>query len=279
MSNDTGAQTSATEEEVVDLETFEGLSEEEEVEDEGTTTEEAATSTDEDKPVIPEKFKDKSIPEIIEIYQNLEKEYGRRNNEVGQLRQLTDKLLELERTTEESTEDEEAVIDSESLLDNPSEAINKAIENNPTLKAIREKLENHDRVAAQHGFESAHPDWKEVMASPEFSEWIKKSPLRHKMFVEADKNYDYATGAALVSEYKELHPAQTSTDTDAGSNEQEELEETARQLATENKSKSGKQTKLIFSRAQIIDMRVNNPAKYERMKGIFQKAYAEGRVR
>src|SRR6056297_1567571 len=45
---------------------------------------------------IPEKFQGKSFEDVVDMYRNLEKDYGRKGNEVGELRKLTDELLQLE---------------------------------------------------------------------------------------------------------------------------------------------------------------------------------------
>ena len=44
---------------------------------------------------VPDKFAGKSPEEIIESYQNLEKELGRKAQEVGELRKLSDSFLKL----------------------------------------------------------------------------------------------------------------------------------------------------------------------------------------
>ena len=45
------------------------------------------------EPELPSKFKGKSITDIVSSYENLEKELGRKGQEIGELRQLTDQIL------------------------------------------------------------------------------------------------------------------------------------------------------------------------------------------
>ncbi len=47
-----------------------------------------------EEPSIPSKFANKSTEEIIDSYTNLEKELGRKAQEVGELRKLSEKALQ-----------------------------------------------------------------------------------------------------------------------------------------------------------------------------------------
>lgn len=246
--------------------------EEEESEDEPEETVEKAETESEDEFDLPDKFKGKSISDIVESYSNLEKEYGRRNNEVGELRKLTDQLLSLERKPEETVEEEEDT----DFFDNPQAAVDKAISNNPLLKELTETVTKKERAEALKEFEGVHPDWKQVMGSEEFLQWAGKSRVRAKMLLEASDNYDYATGAELIGEYKELHPV------DKGDNEDdtsEDTEEALKDVTTETKSKSKHSRKKIYKRAQLINMKLTDPEGYAAREDEFLQAYAEGRVR
>jgi hypothetical protein len=248
--------------------------EEKEVEEEEQdTTEEEAKPKEEN---IPEKFQGKTLAEVVKSYENLEREFGRKSNEVGQLRKLTDQLLDLERPKEEKKEVKK--IDPDALIENPDEVLNEAISNNPTLKSIEERLVSRDRETAQAAFETAHPDWKEVMGSDEFAQYIKASPVRERMLIEADQNFDYQTGASLLEDFKRLYPSNTAAD-EGGASGEEEVEEVGKKITTESKSKSRSTGKKIYRRQQLIDLRVNNPEEYERRQDEFRKAYEEGRVR
>lgn len=232
---------------------------------------------EETKLKIPEKFKDKSIEDIVESYQNLEREYGRRNNEVGELRKLTDQLLNMQRQELEKGEkqDETPTLDVDSLLENPSKAIEKALETNPRLKkledTIRQEQVNRDRAV----FEQQHPDWQKVVADPGFQKWITDSPARLKMFQEADKTYDYTTGAELIGLYKQLHG------TKVEEVEKKQSEKRQRQLKDASAEKGGNTaaSKKVYRRTDLIRMRMEDPDRFAAMEEEITRAYAEGRVR
>lgn len=275
-----GIEVLDSEEVLVDLDQDNELEEEVNEEDDNPEVEDEAKSDTEDEVVIPDKFKGKTIADVVASYENLEKEYGRRNNEIGELRKLTDQLLDLKRTENPTEEAEDNTIDADSLLENPQDAINKTLENNPTIKKLQETLTQNEIDANFKVFQDAHPDWEQVMTSPEFLTWVGKSKLRSKMLVESDRNYDYDTGSELLSDFKELHMADNTEDTaDTSVEDAAKLEEDHKAISTEKKSKSKGNRKKIYKRTQIVALAVNQPEEYERRREEFDLAYQEGRVR
>ena len=85
------------------------------------------------EPELPDKFKGKSITDIVSSYENLEKELGRKGQEVGELRQLTDQILKQQLTTNQNGTNQEPQEEEEEVdfFDNPDKAVSKAIENHP----------------------------------------------------------------------------------------------------------------------------------------------------
>lgn len=238
-----------------------------------------AHDSDAEQSTMPTKFKGKTITDVVKAYENLEREFGRKNNEIGELRRLTDNLLRLERPTqkEEAPEDN---IDADSLLDNPKEAIRKSLENDPTIKQLKESMINQQRTSDLKEFEGAHPDWKETMASPEFVQWIDKSKVRKAMLIAADRDYDYQTGADLLAEFKETHPTKSAEDE---AEEQrvraEKKEQDYKKVSGQKRSSSTSRKRKIYSRSQLIQLQIDNPSEYNRRFEEFQTAYAEGRVK
>lgn len=238
------------------------------------STDDSVGEDDKDS-VIPEKFKGKSFSDVIESYTQLEAEYGRRNSEIGELRKLTDQLLEL-KTSEKSKEEPTAkAVDVDSLLENPSDAINSAVDSNPKLKAIEEKLLKEDREKQKAAFESKHPDWQTTMQTPEFLNWIAESPLRKRLFLEADRSYDYATGSEIFDMYEETRgkAIQTAVET-----RDESARTQAKKAVTEKSGSQEGKAKKKFKRSEIVHMKLYNKAKFEAMKEEIMQAYADGNV-
>jgi hypothetical protein len=248
------------------------------IEDESLDTTDEADQGDEDKLNLPEKFKGKSISDIVAAYENLEKEYGRRGNEVGELRKLTDKLLKLEPPSKKPDEVDDE-FDADSLLENPKEAISKAISEDPTIKEIRENSIKSKRDSDLKVFESKHPDWKTLMGSEQFLDWVAKSPMRLKALAESDANYDYDTGAALLDDFKAVYKIESEAADTTNAEDKRKRDQALKDVTTETKSKTKQTRRKIYSRAQIIKLKMENPAEYERRADEFQQAYAEGRVK
>ena len=117
-----------------------------------------------EEPELPDKFKGKSVTEIVSSYENLEKELGRKGQEIGELRQLTDQILKQQITTQTETAEEEEV----DFFDDPNTAVSKAIENHPKFREFEEQQKVQSAQATTRQLEAAHPDYLEVVADPKF---------------------------------------------------------------------------------------------------------------
>jgi len=227
------------------------------------------TGTPDDE--LPEKYRGKSIRDVVEMHQNLEKAYGRHNNELGELRQLTDQILkqQLESTAPKATTTE---LDPDSLLENPTEALNKAIDSNPTLASIQAKLIARERAEQLSAFKKVHPDAEQLVNDPRFVAWIKESPTRMNLFAQADQNYDYELASELLNVYKQLEP-----------NAGVERTSTARRQMTSPSKNAGQQNagakKQVFRRADLMRLKAEDPDRYERLQPQILQAYQEGRVK
>ena len=225
---------------------------------------------------IPEKFKGKSPEEIIEMYTNLESEFGRRANQIGELRRVNDQLLELSDPSEKKTTPDRKPVQVDTLLENPDQVITEAVDNNPRLKAIEEKLTKADILEAKTRFETAHPQWQQQLQSDQsFQQWIMESPLRQKLILEADKNYDYDTAKEVYDLYDQVkgNKVQEATD-ERNSNARQAVDK----QVTESKSLGESQPKKKFKRSEIIHLRIHNPALYEQRKAEIMDAYNNDRV-
>lgn len=231
------------------------------------------SNTDDD--LLPEKFKGKSAAEIAASYAQLESEFGRRNNEVGSLRKLTDQLLELKKETSETATEARKKVDVDSLLTNPDDVINSAVDSNPRIKALEEKLLNADIAKEKAKFEGKYPDWATTLNTPEFAAWIKESPVRSRLLIEADANYDYATGTELFDMYTE---SKGNAIEDAKTARNAKARNTAKQAVTESGGANVEKSKPKFRRTELIQLKLTNPGKYEAMLPEIMEAYAQKRV-
>ncbi len=229
---------------------------------------------------IPKKFEGKSSEEVVKAYLNLEKDHGRLANEVGELRKYTDRLLELQLQEKADTgkqDSQEPEFDSADFLDNPEKVIERLVEKrvNEKLKPLEENLQNRTNQDAQRVFQDKHPDYNEVATSPEFSTWLNKSTYRLQLLQKAQQSNDYAAADELLVGFKESQPSGDSEDETTISRKQQLKD------ATFEKHGAGGSSKKIYSRTDLINLRIHNPDKYydPSFQAAIKKAYTEGRVK
>ncbi len=226
-----------------------------------------------EEPELPDKFKGKSVTEIVSSYENLEKELGRKGQEIGELRQLTDKILQQQVTTQTETAEEEEV----DFFDDPNTAVSKAIENHPKFREFEEQQKVQSAQATTRQLEAAHPDYLEVVSDPKFQEWVKESPIRTQLYVHAH-NYDLNSAMELMGNWKER-----SLITNTAKAEEQKAMKRSEALRT-GKAVSGGSSestagKKIYRRADLIRLKTTNPQRYEDLQDEILSAYADGRVK
>lgn len=228
---------------------------------------------------VPDKYKGKTLDEIIRMHQEAEKLIGRQAQEVGEVRKLADSLikqqLEAKGTTAQPQQAQE--ID---FFDDPKKAVQKEVENNPVLKQLQEQLEQQKQIAALQTIEKKHPDFVTIGQSLEFQEWVSSSKVRQQLFRAAD-NFDADAAIELLDTWKALQTVKQTA---------KAADETLKKADEENRSKTlkaasvqqggtGESTKPIYRRADLIRLKMQDPARYEMMADDILLAYAEGRVR
>lgn len=220
---------------------------------------------------IPEKFKGKSSEEIAEAYLNLEKEYGRRSQEIGELRQLTDNFIQQELVKKPNVEEDP--INEEDFLVDPAAAVGKAVKSDPVVKELQEQVANFQRENALANFTNKHPEWQQTSGSDDFINWVQSSPYRQGLYQKAN-SYDLQAADELFSIYKDVSSvpkAEPVKDT---------KRETALKKATSEKGGSGGgKSKKVYRRADLIRLRNEDFSKYEAMESEIMAAYSEGRVK
>jgi hypothetical protein len=222
------------------------------------------TEDDNDDELIPEKFKGKSISEVIDSYTALESEFGRRNNETGELRKTLDTIIkqQLDGNTDATEEDEDAT------------AVEAALAKSPTLKAVTDGLTEQHRLVARNEFDKVHPDAGKLIESKAFVKWVTDSPVRTNQFRTANTGYDYDTISEMLGTYSELttiRKEKTAT----------KREGDMKALETPNANGGGDTNaskRKVFKLSDLMKLRDTDPARYEKLGGVINKAYAEGRV-
>jgi len=239
---------------------------------------------------VPEKFKGKSAEEIAKSYIELEREFGRVRNDVGEYRSLTDRLLAIEEKRVSDLEgaggkaaDSDFTIDPTELLTNPRETLEKWYEHrvkaDPVYQKNQERLDRIEGQYDQKEITSAHPDAADITNSPEFHSWVQEHPVRLGIARTAVEKRDITSLDYLLTEYK----SKKGTTTEPEPKKQDSEADLARRVVTE-KASSGSPTSTrftgteVFSRRKLIDLKIRNPEEYSAMQDRILSAYAEGRV-
>lgn len=235
---------------------------------------------------IPEKFRGKSAKEIVEAYKQLESQYGRMSNDLGQQRAITDRILNLRRESDLNqngagvTQAQVPKIKATDLAEDPTGSIEKVVKATIASRDAEneQKALEQARQAAAARLVRDHPDYQDFVNNAEFSAWIGASPSRQRVAAAVTAG-DFDAGNDLLTEYKE-HKKKMSSQTD--DNKRLEAARSA-SLESGNRGNSEGTPKggRVYSRADLLRLQMTDPEKYysEDFQAVIMKAYAEKRVK
>ena len=225
------------------------------------------------KPELPEKYRDKSLDEVVRMHQEAEKLIGKQAQEVGEVRKLADELIRQNLTTkQQQTRDIEPEVD---FFENPQKAVQKTVDSHPDIIAARQATLELKRAQIQQRLAQEHPDFGDIAKNEDFANWVKSSPVRIDLFKKADAEFDYDSANELLSTYKELRSVKQKQSSDAG----EATRKQNLKAAGVDVGGSGESSKRIYRRADLIRLKMQDPSRYEALSDEIMTAYAEGRVK
>lgn len=252
-----------------------GTSEFDAVEEQQAARQQAPVQTQEDAPSkIPDKYRGKSLEDIVTMHQEAEKLIGRQAQEVGEVRRLADELIKQQLSTKQATQP--PVVENEiDFFEDPKLAIQKAVANHPDVLAAKQASTQLRQIQTQAMLNKKHPDFAAVVGDSEFQEWVRSSPMRLNIYAMADANYDFNAADELISTFKQIRTSKTQQTTDAG-NVVRKQNLTA---AAVDVGGTGESSKKVYRRADLIRLRMTDPDRYSALEPDIMAAYAEGRVR
>ena len=227
----------------------------------------------EQKPELPEKYRDKSLDEIVKMHQEAEKLIGKQAQEVGEVRRLADELIKQNLVSkQQQTKQEEPEVD---FFENPQKAIQRTVDNHPDVQAARLATLEMKKVQVQQRLAQEHPDFGDIAKDQEFANWVKSSPVRLKLFQEADAGYDFDSANELISTYKQLRSVKNKQASDEG---EATRKQNLKAIAVDVGG-SGESSKKIYRRADLIQLQLKDPERYAALSEEIMQAYMEKRVR
>ena len=242
------------------------------VENETQQPVEQVVAQEETKPIIPEKYQGKSVDDIIRMHQEAEKLIGKQAQEVGEVRRLADDLIKQNLQTNHKPIVEEPEVD---FFEDPQKAIRRTVDQHPDVLAAKQATQDFKRMNIQQKLAATHPDFQQVVQDAGFTEWVKASPVRLGLYAKADGEYDFDSANELLSTYKQLKQVQTK--------QVAAVDNTVRQqslkAASVDVGGTGESSKKIYRRADLIQLRMRDPERYEALQPEIMAAYAEGRIK
>lgn len=233
---------------------------------------------------VPEKYKGKTIEDMIKMHQNAEKKISLQGADLAAQRRMSDAILELKAAKPETrtTEVTRKPLTMEALLTNPEQAITEAVNGSDMgrrAEAAEARTASLEATIAEQSFSSKHKDFATDINDPDFIAWVNKNPLRQALANETSKkNFQAATNLwDLWDEHKEL-----TSGPEKAAPAAKKVPTTIKSAPTDNKGKT------IYSRAKLMELRMkvengDEAAKARWKDQTFQnnmiQAYAEDRVR
>ena len=230
----------------------------------------------ETKPIeeeVPDKYRGKSLKDIVAMHQEAEKLIGRQGSEVGDLRKIVDDFIKTQ-TTKDSKVDEIATTDEDFFIE-PRSAVNRAIDNHPAIKEAQHASLSMKRAETISRLKQEFPDAMDVVQTPEFAKWIEGSKVRTELFVRAETQYDYDSAKELLDNWKERQTlSKKVTDTSKVDRDQQLK---AADIGNNNGT-SETVAKKKYRRQDIMKLMTTDPDRYDAMSNEIMAAYREGRV-
>jgi len=258
---------------IIDDETNDELNQQgETVELDQVVASEPAQETEPEEEQLPDKYRGKSPSEIARMHQEAERALGRQGSEVGELRRIVDNFIQSQTSKQQAQESSEEI----DFFADPEKAINRAITSHPKIREAEQITASLKKQEALARVQAEHPDMQEIAGSPEFMEWIQKSKVRQELLLRADQGFDFDAADELLTTFKERKQIITN----AKSMEQVERKQAVKSASTGVTKGSSEPSKgKIYRRADIINLMMNNPDRYQALQSEIMAAYAAGRVK
>lgn len=249
------------------------------VEQKPATTEKPAAELKQEAPPaapeseLPEKYRGKSIADIVRMHQEAESELGRSRNEVGIYRDLTHEVISAKRTGDlkkagmpAGDEQRSNPITPDALLSDPDSTVRAVIrdELKQAIRPVEEEVKAQKRSVAMEQFLHDFPDFNATTTSPEFQSWLAKSQIRQEDAYNAAHG-DLRAARRLMEDYAEiagLRPAPTVEQPRGG--DKPTGVEGARKSATEGASGGGDNQPRgeVFKKSEVLKLALHDTEKY-----------------
>lgn len=222
---------------------------------------------------VPEKYRGKSLTEIIDMHRNSEKRLGQIQNEVGQLRGLVSELAQIQRAPVAPTTEVPKSVDvsGDDLIRRPADAIRKVVQ--PMLDQVVKKEADTKATSTaddalltieQNALLADFGDPREIAGSDEFQEFVSRTASRQADFQRAcDSSAGIEQIRAARRLLEDFQDFKSSVPSASPQTKSKPEVESARRVANEGAGPSGRiTTKDPIYEADVIALIRSNPEKY-----------------
>jgi hypothetical protein len=228
--------------------------------------------------ILPDKYKGKTVEDLAKMHQEAEKLIGKHAQEVGEHRKFFDDMMKrelLQKKAQQPTQEDEDP--NEKFFKKPTEAMDEYLSNHPTIKQAQEQALVMKAQTAQQHLQQQFPDYVQVIQTPEFKQWVDASPIRQKLYQEADGSYDITSATELLSTWKAITGSKQSEQQTITTQSQETRSKSLK-AASVDTGATGVSSKKRYSRLALQDLLKTNPDKYYANSDEILLAYEEGRI-
>ena len=227
---------------------------------------------------VPAKFQGKSVDDILSSYQNLEQQYGKQGNELGELRKLADTLIQknLQEAQVQQVQQDEAALTEEDFHENPLKAVRRVVEE--ALQPIKGAITQTQADSTLQRLQTKHPDVEDIVNNAQFQQWVMASTPRQDMWLKAS-NGDFEYADELFSQYKELTQTANEKQTEKVQKERERELQAATTASGGSSADASSSGLPVYKRTELIRLQIQDPQRYADLAPEIYKAYEQGRVR
>ena len=211
-------------------------------------------------------------------YQNLEQQYGKQGNELGELRKLADSLIQknLQEAQDTPVQEQEKRLSEDDFLANPVDSVRKIVEE--AIQPIKGALQQTNTDTTMSRLQAKHPDVEAIVKDLDFQKWVMESVPRQDMWQKASAG-DFNYADELFSQYKSLHGIKMEQQKEIARTEKERELNAATAVASGASQDAVSKGKPTYKRSELIRLQLEDPRRYADLQPEIYQAYKEGRVR
>lgn len=227
---------------------------------------------------MPEKFKGRTIEQVVESYSNLETQLGQHAQEVGTLRKLNDQLLDLKTTGETPQQVSLPDVTVDDVLNDPGKTI-ADIATSVSQGAVEQTNTRVDELEAQLAlgqFQGRHPTFIADQKDPEFQTFVTASGYRQGLAQKVHDG-DLGAGEELWNAWEE---DKASRNNQEPTDQEKDEADTASAMAKGGGSGEGQGPRPI-SRLKLAHIKIHDEERYysPEFQTYIQKMYKDGLVK